>query len=613
MSRRASAGLAPAARTARSRRVVRPPTPAPPMPVRRRPGSPERAAPPRPGWRRRLVLLLLLLPLLAVALLAADAALLASGVTRPARTAAVTLLDRRGVPLTTLGDGFARPLTLDQVARPMIDAIVAIEDRRFFAHDGIDPTGVMRAALRNLAAGRISEGGSTITQQLAKLAFLTPERSFLRKLREAALALWLDATLSKKEILAAYLDRIYLGSGVTGIRAAARRYFAVEAAALDLPQAALLAGLVKAPSRLDPGRNADAAQARAGVVLQAMAATGAISQHEADAARARPARILAPGYADPTLRTLAERARRQMTGALVATTTLDAGLSRRARQALLAGLAEARRGATAGAMLVLSAQGEVLAAASVPGSVGGLDRAGQVRRQPGSAFKPVLFAAALEAGYRPDQPIPTEAPVIDGWRPRNMVALPGPEVTLAEAMALSVNTAAVRLGMAIGLDEVIAMARRLGIASDLPAVPSLLLGSAELGMPELAAAYAAMTGDGRLRMPVWLRGIRDEAGHQETPAAPAPVRALQPQTAATMRALLAEAMQHGTGKAAAIPGGFGKTGTSSDFRDAWFVGGTGNGTIVAVWVGNDDRTPMGGETGGGLPARIFRAFVTGAP
>jgi penicillin-binding protein 1A len=580
--------------------------------IRPQPGRTSVDPPSRP--RRRVLpwlTLALVLPLVALAI---DAARLARGVAHPARAATVTLLDRHGIPLTTSGDGWARPLALEDVSPRMVQAILAIEDRRFFQHAGIDPAGIGRALLRNLSSGRVAEGGSTITQQLAKLAFLSPDRSFLRKAREAALALWLEAGLSKQEILAAYLDRIYLGGGVTGIRAAARRHFGVEARDLDLAQAALLAGLVRAPSRLDPGRDLDAARRRAAVVLQAMVAVGSIDQATADRVRTRPAKVLAAPFPDPILRTLAQRARQSWPGsALIVRTTLDRPLAERASAILSGELARLPARAGAAALLAIGPGGEVLAAASLPGGSGGVDRVTGVRRQPGSAFKPILFAAAVEAGHRPTETISTSTPDIDGWRPRNITPAPAPHVTLQQAMSLSINTSAVRLATKLGLGRLAATARRLGIASDLPPVPSLALGSAEVGMVELAGAYAALAGDGMVRAPIWWTSVADESGEMRNTERPAAVRALSTSTAVTMRAMLADAMRNGTGKAAAIAGGFGKTGTSSGFRDAWFVGGDAKGMIVAVWVGNDDHAPMAGETGGGLPARIFRGFMTGGP
>jgi penicillin-binding protein 1A len=345
-----------------------------------------------------------------------------------------------------------------------------------------------------------------------------------------------------------------------------------------------------------------------------MVATGLINQDMADRARTQPARILPMPYMDPVLRTLVERARRMASGtALTVATTLDARLGQRARAILAEELAAEPLGARAAALLAIAPNGEVLAAASVPGRPGSTDRVIDMRRQPGSAFKPVLFAAAIERGHRPDEMIATAPLVIDGWSPRNIVQPPAPEVTLQQALSLSINTAAIRLEMEVGLPAVIETGRRLGIASDLPAVPSLALGSAELGMVELAGAYAAMTGDGVVRTPVWFTGLADEAGTPHSVSRPPAVRALSVGTARMLRAMLADAMHNGTGKAAAVPGGFGKTGTSSDFRDAWFVGGDAKGTIVAIWVGNDDHAPMKGGTGGGLPARIFRRFVTGTP
>ncbi|HEX2529796.1 MAG TPA: transglycosylase domain-containing protein [Geminicoccus sp.] len=577
-----------------------------------RPGRPR---PLPPARRKRFGLPRLLghaavLSCLALLALVIDAARLAHGVARPARASAVTLLDRTGTPITTLGDGWSTPLQLQDVAPVMAQAVIAIEDRRFFHHVGVDLIGLGRALVRNLTAGRIAEGGSTITQQLAKLAFLSPERSFLRKAREAALAVWLEATLSKQDILAAYLDRIYLGGGVSGVRAAARRHFGVEAGSLDLAQSALLAGMIRAPSRLDPGRNLEAARARASVVLDAMVQAGAIDRAEADGARTKPARVLPARVNEPLLRTLAQRARRLWPDeALLVRTTLDVERSRKARALLAATLAGQPPRAGAGALLAMSGNGEILAGASVPGDLGGLDRTTEVRRQPGSAFKPVVFAAAIEDGHQPDEKIATGTLVIDGWQPRNLVPPPADEITLAQALSLSTNTAAVRLAMQVGLDRVVQVARRLGISSDLPAVPSLVLGSTEVTMPELATAYAALTSDGVVREPVWWTSATGEDGRRLEIVRTPGVRALSAGTARVMRGMLTDAMQYGTGTAAKVPGGFGKTGTSSGFRDAWFVGGNAKGMIVAVWIGNDDHKPMKGETGGGLPARIFRNFL----
>ena len=580
---------------------------------RQRPQQAARASVSKRQRGAKVLLVSLAIVGIAFAALLFDAARLAGRAVHAHRPFAVTLLDRTGRPLITLGDGWSRPLVIADVSPLLVDAVVAIEDRRFFSHPGIDPIGLARAAVRDLTAGRIEEGGSTITQQLAKLVFLSPERDLLRKLREATLALWLDATLSKREILAAYLDRVYLGSGVFGVRTAARRYFGTEARSLDLAQAALLVGLIRSPSRLDPTRHLDAARQRAGVVLQVMADTGRIEQRQADAARLEPAGVLDPSFLDPNLQTLAKRARQMASGSAIAVeTTLDRGLGERARRILAEELAKKPQRASAAALIALAPSGDVLAAVSVPGSLFAIDRVVDARRQPGSAFKPILFAAALEAGHDPDESITTEAPVLAGWRPRNFADPKAARVTLREALARSINTAAVQLGLEVGIDRIVATARRLGIASDLPPVPSLTLGSAEVGMAELAAAYLAMTGDGLVRAPVWMTTIIDEAGRQRSVSRPPAVRALRTSTATTMRALLDDAMNHGTGKAAAIPGGFGKTGTSSGFRDAWFVGGNAEGVIVAVWVGNDDHAPMAGETGGGLPARIFKRFMTGA-
>ena len=547
----------------------------------------------------------------ALAILVIDAARLAHGVTHSARPAAVMLLDSAGNPITTLGDGWSRRLTLADVSPLLAAAVVATEDRRFFHHAGIDAVGIGRALVRNLMAGQVAQGGSTITQQLAKLAFLGPERSFLRKAREAALALWLEASLSKEEILAAYLDRVYLGGGVNGVRAAARRHFGIDARDLDLSQSALLAGMIRAPSRLDPGRNLEGARARAAIVLELMVEAGTIGRSEADAARAKPARVLPIRIDEPVLRSLAQRARRLWPGqALVVRTTLDIRLQQAARSVLMEALAKSTGRASAAALLAIDRQGQVAAASSVPGDLGGLDRILDVRRQPGAAFKPIVFAAAIEQGHAADERVATGPLTIGGWTPRNLTAPPADFISLTDALALSVNTSAVRLAMETGLDRVVQVARRLGIVSDLPAVPSLALGSSELTMPELASAYAALAGDGVAREPRWWTRASGENGQPLVTDRPPAVRAVEHTTARAMRAMLAEVMRRGTGKAAFIPGGFGKTGTSSGFRDAWFVGGDASGMIVVVWVGHDDHRPMNGETGGGLPARIFRSFMS---
>ena len=388
------------------------------------------------------------------------------------------------------------------------------------------------------------------------------------------------------------------------MRAAARRYFGVDARALDLAQAALLAGLVRAPSRLDPSRHQEDARARAGVVLQAMVETGQIDQLTADAARLKPAPVLQPTYLDPDLQTMAARARRLSPGsALTVKTTLDARLGQRARSILAEELARQPRHASAAALLAMTSDGDVLTAVSVPASQDGLDRVVEARRQPGSAFKPILFAAAIEDGHRPDEKVATTAPVIDHWKPRNIVDPAMAEVTLRTALSRSINTSAVRLGIAVGLGKIIGLARRLGIASDLPPVPSLTLGSTEIGMVELAGAYAALTHDGIARSPVWITAIAGEAGSSTVLTRPPGVRAVTLATAKTMRAMLTDAMANGTGKAAFIPGGFGKTGTSSSFKDAWFIGGNESGVIVAVWVGNDDHSANGGRDRGRIASQ----------
>ena len=529
------------------------------------------------------------------------------------RPQAVTLLDRERRLMLTLGDGFAQPLRIEQVSPWLRSAVVAIEDRRFYEHLGIDPLGILRALARNLVHGGVAEGGSTITQQLAKLAFLGPERTLLRKIREAGLALWLDTTFSKDEILAAYLDRVYLGAGMTGVRAASRRYFGMEAENLGLAQAIVLAGMLKAPSRLEPTRDPALARERAAVVLGTMVETGAIDQDQADEVRSRPAKILPVPLRDASLRSLTGDARDAApdAGALVARTTLDVVASQAARTILLDELAKSKRGASAAALLMLAPDGDVLVATSVPGELDGADRSRSARRQPGSAFKPIVFAAALEAGHRPDEPISTGPIVVDGWRPANISPPEAAALPLGTALAESVNTSAVRLAMAVGLDRVVALGHAAGIDSELPKLPSIALGSAEVGMLELATAFATLSGDGQERPPRTVISVRTEDGHDVAVPPAKPRRVVSAETAAALRGMLALTMTEGTGQAAAIPGGYGKTGTTSGYRDAWFVGGTPAGNVIVVWAGNDDGSPTKGMTGGDLPARIFKRFATG--
>ncbi len=530
-----------------------------------------------------------------------------------ARRPGLTLQDRAGLPFATFGDVVGEPLRLGDLPRFLPAAAVAVEDRRFHHHYGIDFIGVARAIYINVRSGRLVQGGSTITQQVAKNLFLTNARTFRRKVQELMLTVWLERTFSKAEILEIWLNRVYLGSGAWGMDAASRMYFGVSARRLNLWQSAVLAGLPRAPSRINPRADPAAAAARGREVLTAMAETGAVTKAEADAAAAAIAFPPRPATAGWFADWVAEGSQSLVPqGAdAVLHTTLDSRLQAVVEARLTAMLdgPGAAAGVGQGAVVVLDA-----ATGAVRAMVGGRDyrassfnRAVAARRQPGSAFKPFVWLAALERGLRPDDLI-LDAPIrIGGWSPQNFDGTFRGEVTLEEALAQSLNTAAVRLmQQAGGARTVAATARRLGIADALPDDLSLALGTGEVGLLELAAAYAGLFNGGML---VTATGIeRVEADKRAVPV-PRPVadRVVDADLAAMMVRMMAAVVSRGSGRAAALPGRFvaGKTGTTQDFRDAWFVGESGS-TVIGVWLGNDDNKPMRGVTGSGLPARLFR-------
>ena len=423
----------------------------------------------------------------------------------------ITLLDREGVAFASFGNRYGDYLTLEQMSPWLPKAVIAIEDRRFYQHPGLDPVGILRALVQNLKAGRVVQGGSTISQQLAKLAFLTPERSLVRKLKEALYTVWIEARFAKHEILEAYLNRLYLGSGAYGVDAAARRYFAKPASELSLAEAALLAGVIRAPSHYAPTRDLALARQRAAVVLDAMVEAGLASAEQAAAAKARPATLANPptradtGYfAD----WVAAESRLYAEGAeprLEVATTLDQRVQQAAEEAVRSAFAQAGGTIEQAALVAMSPDGEVRA------MLGGrsyaqsqFNRATQAERQPGSAFKLFVFLAALEDGMRPEDLVSAAPLEVDGWRPRNDGDDYPRSITLIDAFARSVNTAAVRLSEQVGRAEVIRMAERLGVTSELRADPSLALGSSEVRLLELTGAYASIANGGRL---VWPEAI----------------------------------------------------------------------------------------------------------
>lgn len=520
------------------------------------------------------------------------------------RRPSLALEDRSGHVFATFGDIVGEPLRLRDLPPYLPAAAVAVEDRRFWHHPGIDPIGLARAMWVNVTSGRLVQGGSTITQQVAKNLFLTNARTFRRKVQELLLTLWLERTFSKREILEIWLNRVYLGAGTWGVDAAAKMYFGVSARRVSLWQAAMLAGLPRAPSRFNPRTDPSAAAARAREVLAAMAATGAITQEQANAASAQIAfpqtAPLAAGWfadwvtdhAQPIMPTDADATLR---------TTLDARLQSlaEARLNVLLDGPGAAAGVTQGAVVVLDA-----ATGAVRAMVGGRDyrqssfnRAVLARRQPGSAFKPFVWLAALEKGMRPDDSV-LDAPVrIGNWSPANFERQFMGEISLEEALAHSVNTVSVRLLQQSGGPRAVAReAALLGITDKLPNDASLALGTGEVGLLELTGAYATFFNGGARVTPYGVEAMRRP-----------PQLAIDPDVAAMMARMMTAVVTRGTGRAAALPGHViaGKTGTTQDYRDAWFIGRC-DGEVIGVWLGNDDNRPMKSVQGGSLPARLFR-------
>ncbi|HTV87867.1 MAG TPA: PBP1A family penicillin-binding protein [Stellaceae bacterium] len=533
----------------------------------------------------------------------------------------LTILADDGSVIATFGDLFGRPLTLQQMPRYLPEAVIATEDRRFYSNFGIDPIGMLRAAVADLRAGRIVEGGSTITQQLAKILFLTPERSISRKIRETLLALWLDHRFAKNQILEIYLNRVYLGAGAYGVDAAAHRYFGKSAADLDLYECAVIAGLLKAPSRFSPARDRAAAAARAAQVLHNMVEAGFINHAQAQDAETHGAEWAAAGhegsryFADwvaDQVHDFADATDRD----LIVETTLDPRLQRLAEAS--AGGILARYGGrdrvSQDAFVALAPDGAVRA------MVGGRDyaesqfnRATEAERQPGSAFKPFVYLAGLEAGLRPDDRF-DDAPIrIGNWQPHDYERHYQGEMSLSQALAQSINTIAVRVAERAGIAQVIATANRLGIASTLPRDASITLGTADVNLLELTAAYAPFANGGNGVIPYGIAEIRDRRGnvvYRREGSGPGPVVA--PQYVGMMNEMLQGVIADGTGRLAALPRpAAGKTGTTQDYRDAWFIGYTAD-LVAGVWFGNDDDSPMRRVTGGSLPAAAWRKFMLAA-
>ncbi len=536
-----------------------------------------------------------------------------------ARRPSLTITDRTGHIVATYGDVVGDVVRLSDLPPSLPEAAVAVEDRRFWWHFGLDPVGLMRALIVDLRARRVVQGGSSISQQVAKNLFLSNARTFKRKVQEVLLTLWLEHSFSKRQILEIWLNRVYLGAGAWGVDAAARQYFGVPASHLNLWQSAMIAGIPRAPSRFNPRSSPSAAIARTKEVLQAMVDDGAITAAEAEAAgnaiEIPPRPSSAPGwFAD----WITDESARVVPAAAdaVLRTTLDPHLQSVAEHALDGVLDTEGRAVDAGegAVVILDA-----ATGAVRAMVGGRDyrtspynRAANARRQPGSSFKPFVWLTALEDGMTPDDTV-SDAPIrVGGWSPQNFERRYLGDVTMEEALAQSLNTVSVRLLLEHGGAAAVARtAHLLGIRDKLPPNVSLALGTSEVSLLEMAAAYASFFNGGLRVQPFGIEAVTlngKPAGSTRVPSE----RVMTAEQAAEMVRMMTAVVSRGSGREAAVPGHAvaGKTGTTQDSRDAWFIGGA-DGLIIAVWLGNDNDHPMQNVTGGSLPAHVFHDIVAG--
>ena len=537
----------------------------------------------------------------------------------PLKNPSLVLLDASGTPIARRGDYKEAPVTIAELPPYVPAAIVAIEDRRFYHHWGVDPQGIARALFRNAEAGGVTEGGSTLTQQLAKTSFLTGDRTIRRKLQEIIIAFYLESRLSKEQILSRYLSSVYFGDGAYGLRAAARTYFDVEPRQLTLGQAAMLAGLVQAPSRLAPSRHLAAAQARERVVLTAMVADGAITKAraaDADMAEVERGREALPSgsyFADWVLPQARGSVEAAQYGDVSVQTTLDPALQKAAERAVADTLASmAGANVHQAALVAMRPDGRVVA--MVGGANYGatpFNRATQALRQPGSSFKLFVYLAALHAGMTTGTMIDDAPVTIDGWSPKNDEGKYRGRISLATAFAASSNVAAAKITQQVGVEAVRRQARLLGLTVPLSNYQGLALGTSGVPLIELTSAYAAVAAGSYPVKPVGLArppkpGFAETIRTTMAGLRPWPERG-------PMLELLQSAVRHGTGVAAALPiATYGKTGTTQNHRDALFVGFAGD-LVVGVWVGNDDNSPMtGAVVGGTVPAKLWHRFMVAA-
>ena len=525
----------------------------------------------------------------------------------------IVVRDRHGAELVTIGPSYGQWIAYDQIPASMREAIVSVEDRRFRSHLGVDPIGIMRSLAVRVESGSWKQGASTITQQLARNVFLNNSRTFTRKLREQILAMALETKFSKDQILELYLNKVYFGGGAYGIDAASRKFFGHPATELTLPESAIIAGLVKAPSRYSPSADQSAAKARAEVVLQTMAESGAISGSEAGSAdlsgvnfqheRGQNSVRYFTDWALPQLDQLVP----DNNEPIEVWTTLDLGMQRAATDSLTANVPAGAQGA----LVSLDRDGAVLA------MVGGTDyvtsnynRATQAERQPGSAWKLFVYLAALEAGYKPDDAVVDEPVTIQGWSPHNDSRNYAGKIDVRTAFAYSKNTVAAQLGNEVGFGTVAGMARRFGITTPINTMPSMVLGTSDVRLIDMARAFASVSAKGTAVQPYGIVKVATTSGrvlyqHEEQGGQ----TLVPPYVAAGITDLLQSAVATGTGRAAQIGRPVaGKTGTTTSNKDGWFLGFS-SGITTGVWMGRDDAKPVAGLQGGHAPARAFADFM----
>ena len=533
------------------------------------------------------------------------------------RQPSITFLDKEGRIIASYGDIYGQSIQFNDLPKNLINAVIVTEDKRFFIHPGVDLKGIIRASYVNLKAGRIVQGGSTITQQLAKNLFLTPERSFTRKLHELILSFWLEMRFSKEQLLSIYLNRVYLGSGTYGVQAASEKYFNKKVEELNLYECALIASLLKAPSKYNPIANEKLSRQRTSKVLENMKKSNLISAKNIAEAKLNNKSYnkftSAPKSTRYFIDWLLPRVKSylgEINEDLIVRTTLDVKLQKIAESSVNS-ITSKFSSADQSALVALDLDGGVKA------MIGGRDygdtqfnRVTQAQRQPGSAFKIFVYLAGLKEGYEPQDEIVDSEIDINGWSPKNYKKEYLGEISLFDAFAKSINTVAVQLSESIGRENVINMARSMGITSPILNSPSLALGTSEVNLLELTAAYDVLANSGNGILVHGIRSIENTSGKTLfIRKGKGPGKILDSELVNTMIKMMENTIETGTGKNAKInrPAA-GKTGTSQSLRDAWFIGFSSE-LVVGVWFGNDDDSPMNNITGGTAPAILWSDFM----